>query len=163
MPLTARLLPDSSGLVFPSTMSLQMSLTNAKSLPVYVWGFPAGADIGFEFSFVLPQNYVGTPLFVIRGIIDGTPANVLAFGVQFVAVADNETTDVAYEAEDLASNSTWTNYADEDMYEETITPTPSAAWSAGKTVLCKIFRDDSVDTTTFDFLLTELALRYNDS
>jgi hypothetical protein len=70
---------------------------------------------------------------------------------------------VAYETEDLASNSTWTGYAAEEMYEETITLTPASAYTVGDTVLLSFYRDDSVDTTTFDFLLTELAFRYSDT
>lgn len=162
--LFGRLNPDATDLVNWSNLALEMSLTNSKRTPCYVWQPPNGADIGFECSFSIPQNYVGTPVLVIRGVLDGTPANAMAFGAQQIVVADSETADVAYEAEDTASNSTWTGYADEDMYEETITLTPTGTWAAGKQVLLKVYRDDSVDTTSaFNLLLTDLLLRYADA
>lgn len=161
--LGATLSPDNSGDVFPSRLDIEMTLTNAKLQTCMVMEFPTGSDIGLETSFVVPQNYAGTPVLVIRGFLNGTPASVLAFGAQQVGIDDSETVDVAYETEDLASNSTWTGYAAEEMYEETITLTPASAYVAGDTVLLSFYRDDSADTTTFDFLLTELAFRYNDA
>lgn len=152
------LAPDSG--VYISKLSSQMSLTNAKNQLCVVMPFPTGADLGFELSFDIPQNYSGSPVLVIKGVLDGSPANVLAFGAQQVSVDDSETVDVAYESEDTASNSTWTGYAEEDMYEETITLTPASAYQAGDTVFLKFYRDDSVDTTAFDFLLTDLLFQY---
>jgi hypothetical protein len=154
---------DTSGDIFPGILNVEMTLTNAKLQACVVMEFPTGSDIGIETSFVIPQNYVDTPVLVIRGILNGTPASVLAFGAQQLSRDDSETVDAAYEAEDLASNSTWTDYAIEEMYEETITLTPAAAYVAGDTVFLSFYRDDSVDTTTFDFLLTDLLFRYNDA
>jgi hypothetical protein len=149
--------------VYVSPLTSQMALTNVKRQLCVVMPFPTGADLGFELEFTLPQNYASAPVLVIKGVLDGTPANVLAFGVTQIARADSESIDTAYEAEDVANNSTWTGYADEDMYEETITITPTASYVAGKTVFLKFFRDDSVDTTTFDFLLTDLRFQYTES
>lgn len=154
---------DASGDIFPSILDVEMTLTNAKLQNCIVMEFPTGSDIGFELSFVVPPDYVGSPVLVIRGVLNGTPASVLAFGAQQVSVDDSETVDVAYETEDLASNSTWTGYAAEEMYEETITLTPASAYVAGDTVYLSFYRDDSVDTTTFDFLLTDLAFQYSDA
>lgn len=154
---------DTSGDIYPSTLNVEMALTNAKLQTCIVMEFPTGSDIGFELAFNIPQNYAGSPVLVIRGVLDGTPANVLAFGAQQLSRADSESVDTAYEAEDLASNSTWTGYADEDMYEETITLTPASAYVAGDTVLLKFYRDDSVDTTTFNFLLLDLLFQYSDT
>lgn len=153
--------PDTG--VYVSKLTSQMSLTNVKQQLCVVMPFPTGADLGFEFEFTIPQDYSSSPVLVIKGVLDGTPANVLAFGLTQIAVADSESVDVAYEAEDLASNSTWTGYADEDMYQITITITPTASYTAGKTVFGKFFRDDSVDTTTFDFLLTDLLFQYTEA
>jgi hypothetical protein len=83
--------------------------------------------------------------------------------VQQLSRDDSEAIDTAYEAEDLANNSTWTGYVDEDMYEETIALTPAAAYQAGDTVFLRFFRDDSVDDTTFDFLLLDLSFQYTES
>ena len=156
-------MPDASGDVHPSTLASELSLTNSKLTPVMVMEYPTGSDIGVELQFVVPQNYANSPVLVIKGVLDGTPANVLAFGVQQLSRADSESVDTAYESEDLANNSTWTGYADEDMYEETITLTPTSAYVPGDTVFMKVYRDDSVDTTTFNFLLTDLIFQYSDS
>lgn len=153
--------PDTG--VYVSKLGSQLSLTNAKNQLCWVMPYPTGSDIGGELLFTIPQNYGSNPVLVIRGVIDGTPAGVLAFGAQQVSADDSETVDVAYETEDVASNNTWTGYADEDNYEEAITLTPAAAYVAGDVVLLKLYRDDSVDTTTFDFLLLDLAFQYTEA
>lgn len=139
--------------VYPSKLTSQMSLTNVKQQGCIVMPFPTGADVGIYGSFRIPPNYASTPVIVIRGVLDGTPANVLAFGVQQLSREVSESIDTAYEAEDVANNSTWTGYTDEDEFEITITLTPAAAYVAGDTIYFYLYRDDSVDTTTFDFLL----------
>ncbi len=154
---------DTSGDVYPSTLDTELTLTNAKLQQCIVMEYPTGSDVGFEGSFSVPQNYVDTPILVIRGVLDGTPANTLAFGAQQLSRADSETVDAAYEAEDSTNNSTWTGYADEDMYETTITLTPGSAYVAGDIVFYYFYRDDSVDTTTSNFLLLDLLFRYNDA
>jgi len=159
--LNHTLAPDSG--VYVSKLSSELSLTNAKQQLCVVMPAPSGADLGFELAFTIPQNYSSSPVLVIKGVLDGTPANVLAFGAQQLSVADSEAVDAAYEAEDTANNSTWTGYADEDMYEETITLTPASAYVAGDTVLLKFYRDDSADTTTFNFLLTDLLFQYTET
>jgi hypothetical protein len=161
--LGATTLPDTSGDVYFSQLDIEMSLTNTKLQSCLVMEYPTGSDIGFELAFTVPQDYSGSPVLVIKGVLDGTPANVLAFGAQQLSRDDSEAVDTAYEAEDTASNSTWTGYADEDMYEETITLTPAAAYVAGDTVYLSFYRDDSADTTTFNFLLTDLLFQYSDA
>lgn len=149
--------------VYVSKLTSQMSLTNVKNQNCLVLPFPTGADLGFEVLFTVPSNYSSTPVLVFRGIIDGTPANTFGIGAQLLQVDVSETIDAAYEAEDTASNATWTGYADEEEYELAITLTPSAALVAGRTVYIKAYRDDSVDTQTIDFLLTNLLFRYTEA
>lgn len=149
--------------VYVSKLSSQLSLTNVKNQLCVVMPFPTGADLGFEVSFVVPENYSADPVLVIRGVIDGTPANVLAFGAQQLSRADSEAVDTAYETEDVASNSTWTGYADEDEYVEALALTPASAYAAGDEVYLKFYRDDSVDTQTIDFLLTHLEFQYTEA
>jgi hypothetical protein len=157
--------PDTSGDVYPSFLDVELALGTLSPghIPCYVMEYPTGSDIGGEGAFTVPQNYAGSPVWVIKGVIDGTPASVLAFGLQQLSRDDSEAADTAYEAEDTASNSTWTGYADEDMYEETITITPSAAYQPGDTVFFYFYRDDSADTTTWNFLLTDLLFQYSDT
>ena len=149
--------------VYPSKLSSELSLTNAKQQECMVMPAPTGSDIGAETLFNVPATYVGTPKLVLRGIIDGTPANVFGIGAQLLEVAAAATVDAAYEAEDVASNSTWTGYADEEIYELSITLTPASAFTALREVLIRYYRDDSVDTQTINFLLTELFFEFNDA
>ena len=160
-PMTA---PDTSGGVFFEPLEAAMTLGTAAfgtTLGLTMVA-PTGADIGVYGVFTIPQNYVGTPVLVIRGVIDEA-ANTLGFGIQFINLADSGAVDVAYDTEDTASNATWTGYAAEDVYEETITLTPAAAFAAGQQVFFFCYRDDSVDTQTGEFHLTSLHFRYADA
>jgi hypothetical protein len=153
--------PDAG--VYLSKLTSQMSLTNVKNQLCWVLPFPAGADIGGELSFIVPQNYSSTPVLRVVGVIAGTPADTFGIGAQLLQVADSATIDAAYEAEDTASNATWTGYADEEIYTLSITLTPGSALVAGNVVLIKFYRDDSVDTQTIDFLMLDLLFSYTEA
>lgn len=159
--LGSSLMPDVG--VYISRLDSELTLTNAKKQACLVMPYPNGADIGFEVSFIVPENYASSPVIRIQGVIDGTPANTFGVGIQLLERALSDAVDTAYEAEDTANNATWTGYADEDEYYIDVTLTPSAAFTAGKEVYLKIYRDDSVDTTTWNFLLTHLMFRYTPS
>lgn len=156
--VTGSFSPDTG--VYLSKLSAEMTLTNAKQQFCWVMPAPTGTDLGGELSFEVPQNYVSTPKLVLKGVIDGTPANVFGIGAQLLQRAPSDAVDAAYEAEDTASNSTWTGYADEDEYELSITLTPASSFVVGNTVYIKLYRDDSVDTTTWNFLLTRIDFEY---
>lgn len=149
--------------VYPSSLATEFSLTNAKNQIGIVMPYPTGSDLGLEGAFSIPSDYSSSPVLVIRAAIDGTPANTLAFGCQQISVDNSETIDVAYETEDLVNNSTWTGYADKDLIELTITLTPAAAYQPGDLVLFKFYRDDSVDTTTFNIVLLDLLFQYTEA
>lgn len=149
--------------VFPSKLSEELTLTNPKEQICTVMPFPTGADLGFELNIDIPQNYSADPAIVFKGVIDGTPANVMAFYVQQLSRADSESVDTAYEAEDLANNSVWTGYADEDMFEIVLALTPAAPYVPGDTNFLRAGRDDSVDDTTFNFLQTDLLFQYTET
>lgn len=153
--------PDSG--VYFSKLNSELTLTNAKQQFCWVLPAPTGSDLGGEVQFTVPQNYSSTPALVLTGFIDGTPANTLGIGAQLLQVATSSTVDAAYEAEDTASNATWTGYADEEFYSLSITLTPSSAFTPGNTVLIKFYRDDSVDTQTINFLMTDLLFSYTQS
>lgn len=161
-------MPDGSADIRPSTLNVELSLTNAKRQECIVMAFPSGTDTGVGVAFQVPQVYVGSPVLVIRGVLDLTPGtNTLAFGAQQLSRADNEAVDTAYETEDVASytfNSGADGYADEDEYEETITLTPASAYVAGDTIYLFVYRDDSVDDfSAGNFLLTGLFFQYADA
>lgn len=146
--------------VYPSKLNAELSLTNDKAQLGIVLPYPTGSDLGVSGQFQVPQNYSSTPVLVARMVLDGTPANVLGIGAQQVSVADSETVDVAYEAENTASKSSWTGYANEEIVELTITLTPASAYVAGDTVFFKFYRDDSVDTQTINVILIDLLFRF---
>ena len=153
--------PDTSGDIFfePAEVAMTLGTAALGGLQVLTMQAPTGSDIGVYGKFNIPQNYVGTPVLVIRGAL-GEAANTLGFGLQQLSRADSEALDTALEAEDIASNGTWTGYVAEDIYEETITITPSAAFVVGDEVFFFFFRDDSVDTQTGEFYLTGLFFRH---
>lgn len=155
---------DSSGKVYAETAETAMTLGTAAlgNMGVITIQAPTGADIGIYGNFTIPQNYAGTPVLVIRGVI-AEAANTLAFGFQQIGLAHSDALDQALEAEDVANNATWTGLAAEDVYEETITITPGSAYAAGDVVPFFFYRDDSVDTQTGEFHLLDLLFRYSDA
>jgi hypothetical protein len=166
MSVIGGLQPDTSGDIYPSFLSIELTLGNLSPgrVPCIVMDYPTGADIGGELAFTVPQNYAGSPVLVIRGVLDGTSTDTIAFGCQQIARDDNETADIAYDAEDLANTDlNISGHADEDVFEETITITPAAAWTTGDLVFLWFFRDNSVDDTTINFLLTDLLIQYSDT
>ncbi len=158
--------PDSTGEVFfePAEVALDLGTAVFDTLPVITMLAPTGSNIGIYGKFGIPQNYVGTPVLVVRGVI-GENANVLGFGLQQLGRADSEAFDTVLEPEDVTglSNSTWTGYAAEDMFEISGAITPGAAYEAGDEVFYFFFRDDGVDDQTGAFHLTGLFFRYNDA
>ena len=112
-----------------------------------------GADEGVWVNWHVPQNYVGTPVLVIRGLLDGAPGagDDIAFGVRPRAVADNEVSDGTFDAEQTAQVTDASTWGDEDEYEETITLT--GTYAAGDTVHAYVYIDASGTSYTGNFLL----------
>ena len=163
--LGAMTAPDTSGSVFfePAESAMTLGTAVFGTLLVCTMQAPAGGgDVGLYGKFNIPQNYSGTPVLVIRGLL-GEAANTLGFGFQQLGRDDSETFDAALETEDIANNATWTGYVAEDMYEETITITPAAAFVAGDEVVFFFYREDTNDDQTGEFHLTGLFLQYADA
>lgn len=112
-----------------------------------------GADEGVWVKWTVPKNYVGTPVLVIRGMLDGAPGagDDLAFGVRPRAVADNEAADGTFDAEQTAQVTDLSAWADEDEYEETITLT--GTYSVDDSVFAYVYIDASGTTYAGNFLL----------
>ena len=157
--------PDASGDVFLERLEDAMTLGTATFGETigYTILAPTGSDVGFYGMFTIPQSYVGTPVWVVKCVV-AEAANTLAFGLQQTGgIATTEAIDVAYEAEDLVNEATWTAMAAEDELVKTITITPAAAYVAGDRVYFFFYRDDSVDDQTGEIHNVELFFRFNDA
>lgn len=127
-----------------------------------------GTDEGVWVRFNVPQNYVGTPKLVIKGVLDGAPSNGddLGFGFRKRAVADNEAADGTFDAEQTVQNTdiggTGSAYSDEDLYVASITLT-GADYAVGDEVFGYAFIDASGTTYTGNFLLTDILFEYADA
>lgn len=125
-----------------------------------------GSDEGVYVKWTVPKNYVGTPVLVIRGILDGAPSagDDLAFGVRPRAVADNEAADGTFDAEQTAQVTDLSSWANEDEYEETITLT--GTYAADDSVYAYVYLDASGTTYTGNFLLLaddSIFFQYSDA
>jgi hypothetical protein len=150
--------------VFVSRLGSELTLTNAKEQLCIVMPTPSGGgDLGFEVEFAIPLNYSSSPVLRLWGVIDGTPSGTFGVGAQLLERNISESVDAAYEAEDTASNATWTGYAAEEYYYIDITLTPGTAFTGGRRLLLRIYRDDNVDTDVFPFLLTDALFQYTES
>lgn len=112
-----------------------------------------GADEGVWVKWTVPKNYVGTPVLVIRGILDGAPGagDDLAFGVREHIASDNDTADATFAAEQTAQVTDLSTWADEDEYEETITLT--GTYVVDDSVYAYVYIDASGTTYAGNFLL----------
>jgi len=158
--------PDASGDVYFEPAEVAMTIGNVAldQLEVCTIQAPTGSDIGVHGTFQVPPEYVDTPKIVIRMAI-AEAASILAFGCQFIAIADSEAFDVAFDTEDLVNKSSWTTYAAEDILELVIDLTPAAAFVAGDIVNFFGYRDDSVDTQTGEIHIVPggVLFRFNDA
>ena len=125
-----------------------------------------GTDKGVWVKWTVPKNYVGTPVLAIRGMLDGAPGagDDLAFGVRPLAVADNETADATFDAEQTAQVTDLSIWADEDEYEETITLT--GTYAVDDSVFAYVYIDASGTTYVGNFLLyaeDSIFFQYSDA
>jgi hypothetical protein len=161
--LGANTIPDTSGKVFQDLISNQDTHANVKNQLAMVMDAPATAgDVGFFGTFKVPKNYVGSEKIVVTGTYNDDPTSLVStWAIELIALADNESIDTAYEAADAVSESTWTDYVDEDMIEVSITLTVTLA--VDDTVFYHFFLDDTTDTQSVSFLLTALEFEYADA
>ena len=151
--------------VYESYLSGELTLTNAKQQRCFVFPAPSGADLGGFVRFTIPLGcgYGSSPIIVLKGYIDGTPANTIATTVGQIGIDISENLDQAYETEDLANNSTWTGYVDKDAYEHANPITPASAYAEGDEIFAYVAQDNSVDTRTWDFLVTDIMFRFTEA
>jgi hypothetical protein len=127
-----------------------------------------GSDEGVYCRFTIPKNYVGSPAVVIRGILDGAPSNGddLGFSFRKRAVADNESADGTFDAEQTTQNTdiggTGSAYSNEDLYATSITLT-AGDYAVDDEVYGYLAIDASGTTYTGNFLLTSIEFQYADA
>lgn len=127
-----------------------------------------GSDEGVYVRFKIPKNFVSTPKIVITGILDGVPSagDDLAFGFRKRAVADNESADGTFDAEQTTQNtdigSTGTNHADEDLYVAALTLT-AGDYSVDDIVFGYLYIDASGTTYVGNFLLIDVEFEFADA
>lgn len=155
--------------VFPDRVGNQITAAAAPSvgeLDAYVLA-DGGADEGVYARVSIPKNYVGSPVLVIKGILDGAPgaSDTLGFGVRKRAVANNEAADGAFDAEQVSSatiGSSGSAHSDEDLYTTTISLT-AGDYAVDDEVFLYVFIDASGTTYAGNFLLTAIELQYADA
>ena len=165
--ISQNMLPDSG--VFFDLVSNQITAAAAPSIgnQLAIVMADGGADEGFYANFLVPKNYVGAPVLVVRGVLDGAPgaADTLGFGFRKRAVANNEVADGTYDAEQVVSStigSSGSGHANEDEIELTITLT-AGDYVIDDSVYYYCFIDSSGTTYVGNFLLTGLDLQYDDA
>jgi hypothetical protein len=126
-----------------------------------------GSDEGMYGSFKIPKNYVGSPKIVVTGVLDGSPgaSDTLGFGFRKRAIANNESADGTFDAEETVSStigSGGSNHADEDLIELSITLT-AGDYAVDDQVHFYLYIDASGTTYAGNFLLTDLELEYTDA
>lgn len=161
----ATVLPDSTGECFMDNINNQMALVTGLMRNLVMTFKDPSADCGFYGTFQVPQNYVGTAKIVVVGVLDGTiAATSLAFEFSYVARADDETIEAAWDqslAFEIASLS-GSGYTDEDLFELSGTLT-AGNFSAGDEVFFYLKRDFSADDFVGDAHVTGVYFEFADA
>lgn len=127
-----------------------------------------GSDEGVYCRFTVPKNYVGSPVLVVRGVLDGAPSNGddLGFAFRKRAVANNESADGTFDAEQTVQNTdiggTGSAFSNEDLYEASITLT-AGDFAVDDEVYGYLVIDASGTTYAGNFLLTSIEFQYADA
>jgi hypothetical protein len=126
-----------------------------------------GVDEGFTLHFRVPDPYVGSPVVVIEGVLDGAPgaADTLGFGFRKRVLTDNAAAYNTLDAEQLASatiGSGGLDYADRD-YLVMLIPLTGAVFATGNRVIGYVFLDSSATTYTGNFLPLDVRFQYADA
>lgn len=153
-------LPDTSGNVYAKPSSVND--TN-DFYPHEVLAFAdSGTKIGASTSFLIPDNYVGTPKLQIIWKATATSGAVV-WDVDFSSKAVNETLDPAA-ADESETVTTTTDGTALDRNESEVTPTGST-FAVEDLVFVKLSRDgaDGSDTMAADALVEGVVFEYSDT
>jgi hypothetical protein len=125
-----------------------------------------GSDEGWKDRFEIPEEYVGTPKLIIKGILDGAPgaSDTLGFGFRKRAVAKNESADGTFDAEQTVSTtigSSGEGYSDEDHFELEIALT-AGHYAVEDDVYFYFYLDASGTSYTGNVLITGVDFEFTD-
>lgn len=158
--------PDA--LAFPDLIANQITEAASPSvgdLLAYVLT-DSGADQGVYVQFSIPKNYVGSPVLVIKGMLDGavSAGHDLGFGFRKRAVASGESADGSFDAEQTMQDTDIdaSGLADEDYFEKTITLT-AGDYAVDDLVMGYVYLDASGTTYTGNVLLMAVEFQYADA
>ena len=160
--------PDATGLTFMGNIFVEVATIHGSGLVnnMVMTMKDSAADTGFYGTFQVPQNYVGTPVIHVTGVLDGTiGTTIISFQIDYLPVADNETVDAGWGQQlifNTADLDSGTAYTTEDL----LTLTSGAMTSTlvvGDEVFYYFKRDVTADTFVGDFHLTGLYFQYSDA
>jgi hypothetical protein len=154
-------IPDTTGECYQSNISIEMSLATGLMKNLVMVLKDPSADTGFYGQFKVPDDYTGTPVIAVTGVLDGTVgATSIDFEFSYLTRVDNETIEAGWEESvtfDTGNTNGWTT---EDLLEDSASL--SANFTAGDTVFYYFKRDQGTDDFVGDFHVVDLYFRYND-
>lgn len=153
--------PDTSGNCYP--VSYATPATNDVWQAIVFVFKDTSTRIGLHGRFTVPQNYVGTPVFVVVWSTTATSGNVV-WDLDYRTVGGDDTT--SFDQNTVEQALTVTDAAPGAAHRR-LTPSLSATaanFAAGETVEFIVFRDgaDAADTMAADALLFEVQFQYAD-
>lgn len=158
----AMTIPDATGECYMAPLSVEMALGIGLMKNLGMVLKDPSADTGFYGVFEVPQNYVGTPVIAVAGVLDGTVgATSVDFEFSYLTRVDNETIEAAWEESvqfDTGNTNGWTT-------EDLLTDSASlgANFTAGDTVFYYFKRDQGTDDFNGDFHVVGLYFQYADA
>lgn len=152
--------PATAGNVYPKPSSIDDA---NDFFPHEILAFKdSGTKIGASATFLIPDNYVGTPKLQIIWKANAT-SGAAVWDVDFSAVAVGESLDPAAAAESETVTTT-TDATAFDRNESEVTPT-GTTFAVEDLVLLKVSRDgvDAADTLAAEALFEGVAFEYADA
>lgn len=152
--------PDTSGSVWWEPRSVL--LTNDKYNRQWLVFADTATKLWASGSFRVPDNYVGSPNFVVRWATAATSGNLIVDG-EYRAIADGESADPTTNQEAVTSGAvaapgtTW-------LEKETVIALTGANFAAGDLVEYDVGRDGSdSDTIAASVVFCDVLFRYADA
>lgn len=162
LPITSNLIPDASGRATVSNYS-RFSVNKLFNHLVYVLEDPASSqEHGFYGTFIVPQNYVGTPVIRIYWTTSATTGSAV-FEFRHRAVASGESMDQSTFSE--TPSVTASSPATAHTLSISDISLTAALLSAGKIDEFYFLRRDAAgaDTIAAQVVVHEIVFRYSDA